>query len=95
MYKSDKVLQQQQTKNKQTTIFSAKNESSISRINFTKSERKVRFGQFFFWKWLSEKDAVKEKILSLQFHGQNPKIVTKIEFTPFPVRKIFPFFKGF
>ena len=40
---------QQQTNNKQqTTIFSAKNESSIFETNFTKSEGKVRFGQFFF-----------------------------------------------
>ena len=37
--------------------------------------------------------AVKEKILSLQFHGQNPKIVTKIEFTPFPCPQNFSLFQ--
>ena len=40
--KSDKVLQQTNKQNKQTTIFSAKNKYvSISGPNFTKSEEKV------------------------------------------------------
>ena len=35
--------------NTRTTIFSAKNKYlSISELNFTKSEGKVRFGQIFF-----------------------------------------------
>ena len=43
----------------------------------------------------AENDAVGEKILSLKFHGQNPRIVTKIEFTPFPLLTQKLRFRGF
>ena len=44
----------------------------------------------------SQKDAIKQKIVSLQEHGQKRKIVIKIEHTPLPDRdcNILPFFKG-
>ena len=41
---------------------------NIATVNMTKSDQKVHF-----WKWLSgwtEKDGVKEKILSLQKYGK-------------------------
>ena len=48
--KLDKVLQENKTNktNKTNDYFSDKNKLSISESNFTKSEGKVRFGQFFF-----------------------------------------------
>ena len=45
---SGTVLKDMKVATKQTTILSAKNKKSISEPNFTKSERKVHFGQFFF-----------------------------------------------
>ena len=60
--KSDKVATKQ---TKQTNDrFSAKNKQIIPEPNFTKSERKVRFGQFFL-----------KIILSI-----SRKMMTKIEF---------------
>ena len=41
--------------------------------------------------WWAEKDAVKEKILSLQEYGQKPKMVIKIQFSPSCWLEIFPF----
>ena len=66
------------------TIFSA---------NFTKSEGKIRFGQFFFENDpLDEQKkmpiATKQKVLSFQEVVQKRKMVIKIEFTPLSLSRL-------
>ena len=50
---------------------------SIFEPNFTKFERKVRFGHLKKKMILSKKDAIKEKIISFQKDGQKRKMMTK------------------
>ena len=73
--------------------FSAKNKLSISEPNFTKSERKVRFGQIFFEN--DPLDEPKTMLLSKKFYLI--KMVIEFEFTlsHSPDCKIVHFKKGF
>ena len=65
---SGTVLKDMKVATKQKTILSAKNKKSISEPNFTKSEQKVHFGQFFF-----ENDPLREKNpISLRKWSKSP-----------------------
>ena len=63
-----------------------------------KEAKVIRYGHFFKWSFRrAEKYAVKKKVLSFKNDGQKCKMVVKIEFTPLPHCKMFPFnkLKGF